>query len=116
MDMSTSRHKLSRTTLAQYISAQIDLSCKSQIEIAAESGFAKPNMITMIKQGKTPLPMQRLWALATSLEIDPLDLYIRKMEEDSPDIWNHIECNIFKQVFLTQKEIELIRSLRKSHT
>lgn len=116
MDISTGQHKLSTTTLAQYISAKIDLCGKSQIEIAAESRFANPNMITMIKQGRTPLPIQRLWALASSLEIDPLDLYIRKMEQDSPDIWEHIECNIFRQVLLTQKEMELIHSLRKSNT
>ena len=44
---------------------------KSQAEIAEEAGFVNPNMVTMIKQGATKLPLDRVPALAKALECDP---------------------------------------------
>ena len=44
---------------------------KTQAEIAEEAGFVNPNMVTMIKQGATKLPIDRVPALAKALEVDP---------------------------------------------
>ena len=43
---------------------------KTQAEIAEEAGFVNPNMLTMIKQGATKLPVDRVPALATALDCD----------------------------------------------
>lgn len=43
---------------------------KQQGEIARESGFKNPNMINLIKTGKTKLAIDRAPALAKAIEID----------------------------------------------
>ena len=44
---------------------------KSQLEIATQAGFANPNMMTHLKQGKNKIPLDRVPALAEALECDP---------------------------------------------
>ena len=44
---------------------------KTQAEIAKEAGFINPNMVAMIKQGATKLPIDRVPALAKALDSDP---------------------------------------------
>lgn len=99
--------------VANYISAMIDLSQKSQKQIAEEVGFAKPNMITMIKQGKTKLPMGKVGALARSLGLDPQHLFKMVMEEYEPATWEGIE-SIFSQPFVSENEMEIILTIRDS--
>ncbi|MEJ7805265.1 MAG: helix-turn-helix transcriptional regulator [Telluria sp.] len=99
--------------VANYISAMIDLSQKSQKQIAEEVGFAKPNMITMIKQGKTKLPIGKVGALARSLGLDPQHLFKMVMEEYEPATWEGIE-SIFSQPFVSENEMEIILTIRDS--
>jgi transcriptional regulator with XRE-family HTH domain len=102
-------------TVAQYLTAQIAICGKSQLQIATESGFPKPNMITMLKQGKSKLPFARLGDVATSLGVDPLYLYKLAMNEYDPEAWAVIEPIISKQIILTDNEIELIKLIRDSN-
>jgi len=44
---------------------------KTQAEIAAEAGFANPNMMTFLKTGKNKIPLDRVPSLAKALEVDP---------------------------------------------
>jgi transcriptional regulator with XRE-family HTH domain len=44
---------------------------KNQNEIATIAGFTNPNMLTMIKQGRSKLPLDRVATLAEGLEVDP---------------------------------------------
>ena len=50
----------SQCPVAKFVRRQIQVLGKSQVEIAAYCGFDKPNVITMIKQGKTKLPMTKV--------------------------------------------------------
>jgi hypothetical protein len=43
---------------------------KTQAQIAEEAGFVNANMVTMIKQGSTKLPLDRVPDLATALDTD----------------------------------------------
>ncbi len=43
---------------------------KTQAQIAEEAGFVNPNMLTMIKQGATKLPLDRVPDLARALDTD----------------------------------------------
>ena len=54
---------------------------KTQAEIAEEAGFINPNTVTMIKQGATKLPIDRVPALATALECDPALLLCLAIEQ-----------------------------------
>lgn len=44
---------------------------KTQAEIAAEAGFVNANFISILKAGKSKLPLDRVPALAKALEVDP---------------------------------------------
>ena len=54
------------TRLAKYVETRVlELKFKkSQAEIAEEAGFLNANMLTMLKQGATKLPLDRVPALA----------------------------------------------------
>ena len=54
---------------------------KSQAEIAAEAGFKSPNMLSMIKDGKVKLPIERAVSLAKALECDPMKLVRMVLDE-----------------------------------
>ena len=51
-------------------------STKSQAEIANETGFINPNMLSIIKSGGTRLPLDRVPALAEALDVDPARLLL----------------------------------------
>ena len=81
--------------VAEFLDNAINKSTKSQLQIAKESGFPKPNMITMIKQGRTKMPITKVILLANSLDIEPKVLLKICFEEYQPGNWQVIE-EIFK--------------------
>jgi hypothetical protein len=54
---------------------------KSQIEIATEAGYVNPNMLAMIKNGSTKLPLDRVPSVAKALECDPRLLFKLALEQ-----------------------------------
>lgn len=100
-------------TVADYINWQVNLCGKKQLEIAEQAGFAKPNMITMLKQGKTKVPLEKIGALARALEVDPVHLFKLVLAEYLPETYSEI-TKMFGQPVLTQNEIELVEVIRES--
>lgn len=100
--------------VAEYIAAQINLSGKSQAEIARDIGFAMPNMITMLKKNSTKLPIDKVGRLSKSLGIDPVHLYKMCMAEYYPDTWAVIQGFLIQPIF-TANEIEIIEVIRQSN-
>jgi hypothetical protein len=101
-----------RTTVAQYITIEVNGSGKTQREIAQEAGFPNPNIISMFKTGATRLPLDRVGPLAKALEIDSAYLLRKVMLEYAPATLLAIE-NALKTVLLTANEVELIRAYRR---
>lgn len=99
-----------RVTVAEYLAAQIDLSGKSQLDIAREVGFEKPNIITMFKQGKSKLPMSRVEKMAKALGVDPTYLYSLCMAEYEPDVWPIVQA-MMKRNGLTETQAEILEIL-----
>jgi transcriptional regulator with XRE-family HTH domain len=56
---------------------------KSQVEIATEAGFINVNMMSMLKSGKSKIPLDRVVALAKALEVDPSFLFKMAIEQSS---------------------------------
>lgn len=54
---------------------------KTQRVIAHEAGFVNPNLISMIKNGATKIPLDRVPALARALEADPAYLMRLSLEQ-----------------------------------
>ena len=100
-------------SVAEYITAQISLCGRSQIDIATDTGFDKPNVITMIKQGKTKLPIDKCGKFATAIGVDPVYLYKMCMAEYYPDTAKELE-RVFGNLLLTKNEMEIIKTVRRS--
>ena len=56
---------------------------KSQAQIASEAGFVNANVLSMLKSGKTKLPLDRVPALAAALDCDPSRLFRMAVEQSS---------------------------------
>lgn len=73
--------------VARFLTGVINSSPKLQVEIARDIGFEKPNMITMIKQGRTKLPISKVLPVADSLDLDARELLTLCMQEYQPEEW-----------------------------
>jgi len=100
-----------QVTVAEYIEQQIALSEKSQKDIAAEIGYDKPNVLSMIKQGQTKLPVNKVGPLAKALGIDPVHLLRLVMNEYMPETWKAIEM-VAGQSLVSAGEKKLLDELR----
>jgi transcriptional regulator with XRE-family HTH domain len=83
---------------------------KNQLQVAKEAGFPHPNMLSMIKNGKSRLPLQKVPALAEALEIDPALLFRSALSENWPG-YERVVLRIFGDV-LTLEEREMIAFMR----
>jgi transcriptional regulator with XRE-family HTH domain len=83
---------------------------KNQLQVAKEAGFPHPNMLSMIKNGKSRLPLQKVPALAEALEIDPALLFRSALSEIWPG-YERVVLRIFGDV-LTLEEREMIAFMR----
>jgi transcriptional regulator with XRE-family HTH domain len=102
----------SRPCIAEFITACLAASDKSQKEIAEEAGFDNPNIISMLKTGVTKLPLNRVGPLAKALDIDPAHLFRLALIEYMPDTWDSLEA-AFQGTVLTGNELALIRDFRR---
>ena len=98
--------------VARFITERIEATAKLQKDVATKVGFDKPNMITMIKQGRTRLPLDKVGPMAMALETDPVALLQMCMEEYQPKTWAAIAP--FMEMVLTEDERRLLTSLRAS--
>lgn len=71
------------TPAAIFVRRQTELLAhrKTQKVIAYEAGFVNPNLISMIKNGATKIPLDRVPALARALETDPAHLMRISLEQ-----------------------------------
>ena len=101
------------TRLALYIQKRVlELRAKkSQIEIANEAGFNNPNILSMLKNGASKLPLDRVAALAKALECDPPFLFKLALEQLGGDTTARAIEEIFG-VVVTRNEAAWIEELR----
>lgn len=97
--------------VAQYLTAQIQISGLKQKDIADALGYTKPNIITMFKQGLTKLPIEKVGALAKVLGVDPVYLLRIVMNDYMPGTYNAL-ISIFGQEPITENEREIIATIR----
>jgi transcriptional regulator with XRE-family HTH domain len=83
---------------------------KTQAQVAKKAGFPHPNMLSMIKHGKSRLPLERIPALAEALEIDVALLFRLALSENWPG-YERVVIRIFGAV-LTDEEREMVLFIR----
>lgn len=98
--------------VALLVTEQIRIIGKKQLEIAEEAGFENPNVITMIKQGRTKLPLGKVGLVAKALEIDPMYLLKLCIEEYQPETWEAIRP--FMDEVVTKDEMHIVKVIRKA--
>ena len=101
----------SRPTVVEMVSEAISRSSKSQGQIAQECGFERPNVVSMLKQGRMKVPIARVGQVARALDLDPVVLLRTVMLEYVPDAWSAIE-EVMAVSAVTRHEWALLRSLR----
>lgn len=99
--------KQKRITVSEYLTQQINISGKSQREIADDVGYEMPNVITMMKQGKTKLPINKVPLFAKSLGVDPVHLLRIVMIQYMPDTWEILDALIGKSMVSEPEAIML---------
>lgn len=104
-----------RLTVAQYLEQQIALSPKSQKEIAAEVGYDKPNVMSMLKLGTTKVPINKVGPLAKALGVDPVYFMRLVMTEYMPETWSAIEEVLGAERLVPPAQMKLLQFIRK-HT
>lgn len=100
-----------KITVKDFLTKMIEASGLKQVEIADRIGYEKPNMITMLKQGKTRVPPNKVPLLANALGIDKLHFLRIVMQEYHPEIWEVVEECLESQL-ITDDEMEYVRIIR----
>ena len=100
-------------TVAAFLDSAIRRSAKTQIQIARECAFPAPNIITMIKQGHTKLPLAKVGAVAKALDLDPAHLLRLALREYLPDTYDAIE-SVLSPSMLTANEMSMINAYRRA--
>ena len=98
--------------VAALVAEQIRIIGKKQMEIAEEAGFDNPNVITMIKQGRTKLPLAKVGSIAKALELDPIFLLKLCIKEYQPDTWEAIST--FMDEMVTADELKVVLEMRNA--
>lgn len=74
-----------KSKTAEFIRVEMEHSPLSQKEVADYVGFKTPNLITMIKQGSTKLPIDKIPRFAKILKVDSAKLFKMAYKEyDEP--------------------------------
>lgn len=70
--------------VASFVERRVNQSPYSQKEIAEMCGFNTPNIITMLKQGSTKVPVEKIPALAKALDVDQVEFFTLVMKNYRP--------------------------------
>ena len=99
-------------TVAEYLTKAIELSGRTQREIAREVGYPKPNVISMMKQGQTKVPIEKAPLFAKACGVDPAFFLRLVLQEYFPDAW----AAIFKTFgeTLTANEMAMVEAYRET--
>ena len=84
---------------------------KTQAEIAAEAGLRSINFLTMLKNGTSKVPLDRVPALAKALETDPRHLFKLALEQELGGTSAQTVEDIFGTI-VTRNEVAWLEALR----
>jgi hypothetical protein len=86
---------------------------KSQAQIADEAGFVNANILSMLKAGKSKLPLDQAPALAAALECDPSRLFRMAVAQSSYQTTSAVIDEIFGTI-VSKNEEAWLNKLRKT--
>lgn len=83
----------------------------TNVEVARRLGYAKPNVIAMMRSGSMKVPLSKVKTLAKLLELDAVGLLQRVLMEYDPALWETLE-DLLEGKVITQNELNLVQALR----
>jgi len=83
--------EFTRQFIANLVDQRISDSCKSVVQVAKECGFHRPNVLSMIRNGQTNVPLAKVEMLALSLEMNPRVFLEQVFRAYHPEVWDVIE-------------------------
>jgi hypothetical protein len=104
-------NKETALSFQEYLESKINASTIKQSDMAEELGYATPNIITMFKQGKTRVPIEKVPAFAKILGLDSKMLLRRAMLEYCPELFRAVENNF--GAIITKNELEILNEIRR---
>ena len=102
---------MTHMSVAERLEKAIEESGKSQREIAAEVGYPRPNVLSMMKQGQTKIPLEKAPLLARACGLDPADFTRHAMQEYMPAVWETLAATFGES--LTPAERRCLSAYRK---
>ncbi len=99
------------SSFAARLESLINSSEVKQIDIAAALGYEHPNIITMFKQGKTRVPVEKIPMLAKTLAVDPHAMLLYYLSEYEPALLRIIEHHF--GALITRNEQAIIDEIRR---
>ena len=84
-------------TVAEYIADKIEKCGRTQMQIAKLCGV-KPNFVSMLKTGATPVPTTKIRLLAQALRTDPLELCRLVLAEYNPELMGLVDQMVAREV------------------
>lgn len=81
-------------------------------DLCTAVGFEQENVLKAIKTGSMRLPLTKVPAFATALELDPVELFKLALRESDPALSAVIE-EVFNPMHLSATEVNLIRYVRE---
>ena len=103
-------HQPIASKVAREVTRMVNATDKTQYTIAEEIGVTKSNFITMLKQGRTKVPLDKVVPLAKACNADPAKFMLLVLEEYRPEIIEALGESF--QTTVTDAEAALMRSMR----
>jgi hypothetical protein len=73
-------------SVADFLNQQIEFCGRTQIQISEICGFQRPQMVSMMKTGRTRVPLDKMRVLARAVGADPLEFSKLVLGEYNPDL------------------------------
>jgi hypothetical protein len=100
-------------SVADYFSNQVAANQKTLAGLSNDIGGAlRPNVLSMISNGRVKLPLKHVGKIARALNIDPAFFMRMCLREYQPDMWTAVEESLGNQVVLSANERRMIEELR----
>lgn len=99
-------------TIAEQIERSQEYLQWNDDQMAEAIGYTSGRVIAMIKKGTMRLPINKVYVLATAIDIEPGQLMRMALREIDPEMLKSIE-DCFGPLTLKPTEVRLINSLRE---
>jgi len=104
----------SKITVAEYITEIVDKAPIPQTEIAERLDYIRPNIVSMWKSGKTPIPFEKVEPLARLTRTEPRRLMKLVINEYHRPLGEFIERHIGPMENRDEEELHLMDELTKA--